>query len=1348
MGGTKICEKKGKLVWPKPRNSWIKEPYVPPEKQAGVVENKNRRALRQKNLYPKKDKPQHNATVFSNKNFDRELLETLSWEPEWLQEPYAWVGHLPFARWLVGELKPKLFVELGTHTGNSYFSICQGVAEESLKTRCFAVDTWKGDEQAGFYGDESFQMVQTHNQAKFRDFSTLLRMTFDEALGRFENSSIDLLHIDGLHTNEAVRHDFESWLPKLAPGALVLFHDIKVGHGEFGVWKFWAELKERYPDHLEFRHSHGLGILNIPGGSRRDWLNQEKELGRSVVEVMQAAGEAAIQKAQNKNLEKQISLHQNRATPSQKTAPFKLELFYKNEGQEFSEKHKMQELGTVNEDAFLRIAIAISGSAARAEYWRLDPGDQPGVFDVRQIKFLDTEGHNIWDIGLHQNQISVCGTARRLAEDSLVFINTGSDPQLILPCLNLVEKRIAKIVVEIRPIEVAEAVKLMDSDRAKLAAIRHDLGQRLAQNQSRVVQLEADVKLKQREAEAARLVREEFEAVRGEAAKTAGVLARLAGKVEADAEQSAQGRQAFLAALGGLGLELGQVRKEGDAREAARKAEMNSLQENLRSQVKAMEAAQKAEVEGLKEALVMELRGLAAQQEERLDRERAEGEARLASIQAAIEGRAQEMAEDQKKNEQRLRQLGSYLGKVQEMAFDPWLNFIPAPFSWPILLFIARGIKRPDWFPPSQAVVPKKPGFWRRLEQSIRKKRKAFFARISFNKKWYLENNPDVKAQGIDPWQHYCKFGMAEGRKKNPQDNSKFKLQSPAPKNYGEWIKKYDTLTDADRVKMSLLINSMDHQPVFSIVIPVFNPRPNWLRRAIESVRKQIYPHWQICLVDDNSTDSEVVKIIREESAHDPRITFSVRGKNGGISVASNEALGLAKGDWVTFLDHDDELKEDALFWVAHSIYNRPETVIVYTDEDKIDEMGNRFDPHFKPEWNPELLLSYNYFCHLLAIRKDLIRQVGGFRVAFDGAQDYDLVLRCIAEAGQKNLLHIPRILYHWRAHQNSTAQNMSSKPKAQEAGRKALTEHLNRQGVNGTVSCVDSHYRIKYALKVQPRVSILIPTRDQPAVLRLCVDSLREKTQYLNYEIILIDNGTTDGHATALLRKYESDGLTVLRDNKPFNYSRLNNNGAKFAKGDLLLLLNNDIEIKSGEWLENMVSEIGQRDVGVVGAKLLYPDGRLQHGGVILGVGGIAGHAHKYLPSSLPGYFSRAQVVQEISAVTAACMLIRKELFHKVGGLDEVNLKVAFNDVDLCLKAREEGWRVVWTPFAELIHHESASRGPENTPEKHARFVSEINFMKNKWGNKLLTDLHYNPNLTLESEDFALAFPPRIKQI
>ncbi len=563
---------------------------------------------------------------------------------------------------------------------------------------------------------------------------------------------------------------------------------------------------------------------------------------------------------------------------------------------------------------------------------------------------------------------------------------------------------------------------------------------------------------------------------------------------------------------------------------------------------------------------------------------------------------------------------------------------------------------------------------------------------------------------------------------------------------YAEWIRRYDTLTDNTRATMSSRIGEFAYQPFISLVMPVFNPKPEWLIEAIESVRKQIYPNWELCIADDASTDKRIRPILERYTKEDDRIKVVFRERNGHISAASNSALELASGEWVALLDHDDLLSEHALFWVAETIIRHPHASLIYTDEDKIDEKGKRFAPYFKCDWNVDLFYSHNLITHLGVYRNDLLHKIGGFREAFAGAQDYDLALRCIENIKAYQIHHIPRVLYHWRVHAESTAQSPDSKPYAMLAGERALNEHFLRQKINAKAELTGYGYRVRYALPEDlPLVSLIIPTRNGTALIRQCVESILNKTTYPNYEIIIVDNGSDDPAALQCFNELQVEArVRVMHDDRPFNYSALNNNAVKLARGEVLGLLNNDLEVISPEWLSEMVSISLQPRVGAVGARLLYPNDTLQHGGVIIGLGGVAGHSHKHLPRHDYGYCCRAVVTQSFSAVTAACLLIRKKIYEEVGGLNEMNLQIAFNDVDFCLRVRGAGYRNVWTPYAELYHHESATRGYEDTPEKQARFATEVKYIKQRWEKLLLNDPAYSPNLTLDHEDFSLAWPPR----
>lgn len=534
--------------------------------------------------------------------------------------------------------------------------------------------------------------------------------------------------------------------------------------------------------------------------------------------------------------------------------------------------------------------------------------------------------------------------------------------------------------------------------------------------------------------------------------------------------------------------------------------------------------------------------------------------------------------------------------------------------------------------------------------------------------------------------------------------------------------------------------------PLISVLMPVYNTPEKWLRRSVRSMIEQSYRNWELCIADDASTQPHVRQVLEELSASDPRIKVEFRSENGHISVASNTALAVATGRYIALLDHDDELPSDALAEVADALLRFPEWRMLYTDEDKIDEKGRRYDPYFKPDWNYELLLSQNCFSHFGVFDASLVREVGGFRVGLEGSQDWDLVLRCCELVQPDEIGHIPRVLYHWRAIPGSAALDVGEKSYAVMAGRQAVVDHLERIGQAADVELTDwGHCRVRFTVsKPEPLVSLVIPTRDGVDLLRTCVDSILNRTSYLNYEVIVVDNQSSCTRTIKYFEEISEDPrVRIVKYDAPFNYSAINNHAVGIARGSIIGLINNDIEVISRDWLDEMVGHASRPMVGAVGAMLYYPDDTIQHGGVITGIGGVAGHAYLGKPRGFGGQMYRAKLAQSLSAVTGACLVVRRRVYEEVGGLDEA-LKVAFNDVDFCLRIRAAGYRNVWTPWAELYHHESATRGYEDTPEKKARFQQEVEFMQARWGHTLQHDPAYNPNLALDKELFSLAFPPR----
>mgnify|MGYP005847137535 CR=1 FL=1 len=539
--------------------------------------------------------------------------------------------------------------------------------------------------------------------------------------------------------------------------------------------------------------------------------------------------------------------------------------------------------------------------------------------------------------------------------------------------------------------------------------------------------------------------------------------------------------------------------------------------------------------------------------------------------------------------------------------------------------------------------------------------------------------------------------------------------------------------------KLKTQLNRWDTQPIFSIVVPVYNTPPEWLKALIDSVRAQFYTRWELVLVDDASTRTETQSALAKAETN-PKVRVLRRETRGGISAATNVGIAAAQGDYIAFADHDDLLEPDALLQVARAI-QQTGADIVYSDEDKIDEAGEeRFDPHYKPAWSPDLLLSQNYVSHLTVIRRELLGRAGGLNSEFDGSQDHDLLLRCVEQANE--IVHVPIALYHWRAVEGSTAREFGEKAYPWEAGRCAVEKALARREITGKVELGErpGTYRVTRKVIGNPKVSILIPFRDQPKLLGQCIRSILDRTEYGNYEIIGLDN-QSEGPATHRLMESlagADDRVRFEHYDHPFNFSAINNFGADLAEGDHLLLLNNDTEVIAPEWLGAMLAHSQREEVGAVGAKLLYPDDRIQHAGAILGIGGVAGHSHKFLNNSANGYFSRPHLAQNISAVTGACLMVNRRLYQKFEGLEERYLSVAFNDIDFCIRLREKGLLNIYEPAALLYHHESISRGYEDSDDKKKRFSTEVRYMQFRHAITLAeTDPYFNPNLSPHSEGF-----------
>lgn len=529
-------------------------------------------------------------------------------------------------------------------------------------------------------------------------------------------------------------------------------------------------------------------------------------------------------------------------------------------------------------------------------------------------------------------------------------------------------------------------------------------------------------------------------------------------------------------------------------------------------------------------------------------------------------------------------------------------------------------------------------------------------------------------------------------------------------------------------------------KPLISIVIPLYCTPLPYLKELLESVRRQSYENWQLCLAD-GSPDDKAKEFIEKHYGREKRIVYRKLEENGGISVNTNEAVALAAGEYLMLCDHDDTLEPDALYEIVKAI-NDTGADVLYTDEDKVSMDGRHyFDPNFKPDFNLFRLRENNYICHIFVVKKSLTDETGLLRSEFDGAQDFDFILRCCEKA--QKITHIPKVLYHWRCHMDSTAADPSSKAYAYEAGRKAVREHYQRLGIDAKVEMTErpGWYRSHVKVQGNPLISVIIPNKDHTDDLELCLFSMTRKSTYRNYEILIVENNSEKEETFEYYRKLPDryPKARVLTWEKEFNYSAINNFAAKEAKGGYLLFLNNDAEILTPDWMEEMLQNCQQENVAAVGAKLYYPDDTIQHAGVVLGLGGIAGHIMCRASKEDPGYFGRMISVQEISAVTAACMMVKKSDFDAVGGLDET-FQVAFNDIDLCMKFRAAGKKIIFTPYAELYHYESKSRGLEDTPEKQFRFDKEVKRFQEKWAQQLeMEDPYYSPNLSVTEGDCSL---------
>lgn len=613
-------------------------------------------------------------------------------------------------------------------------------------------------------------------------------------------------------------------------------------------------------------------------------------------------------------------------------------------------------------------------------------------------------------------------------------------------------------------------------------------------------------------------------------------------------------------------------------------------------------------------------------------------------------------------------------------------------------------------------------------------------------RKWWINIKQQLKLNAVDTvYQNYLLNPKRTIEPRNTFGNSFTEIDPEVPLSddpiYQRWLQlNYPRTNELKKLKEAC--TKWTHQPLISIIVPVYNPDENFLRQAITSVQAQVYPNWELCLADDCSTKSYVRQVLEEYADQDDRIKVTFRTENGHICHTSNSAMDIATGEYIALLDHDDLLTPHALAKVVELVNKHPEADFIYSDEDKVDHNNIYQSPFFKPDWCPDSFLARMYTCHLGVYRRSLVSRVGNFRVGFEGSQDYDLVLRVTEKTD--NIFHIPDILYHWRIHKQSTASDSQAKPYAANAAKKAITEAIERRGEPGKITTKSSYpgvYRIRYQIKEPKLVSIIIPTKDLADSLDVCLKSIFTHTTYPNYEVIVVDNNSSEAKTAKCFsnwKKKEPQRFRTIPYHVPFNYSQINNYAVSQTQGEYLLFLNNDIEVITKGWVTAMVEQSQRKSIGAVGSLLLYPDDTIQHAGVVVGLGGVAGHSHKHLHISQPGYMFQVVSINNYSAVTGACMMCRREVFEEVQGFEEY-LAIAFNDVDFCLKIATAGYNNIYLPHVVLYHYESKSRGYEDTPKKQARFAKEVNYMKQKWQSICLHDPCYNPNLTKNHENYTI---------
>ena len=1201
--------------------------------------------------------------------------ESLFWTPEYV-DISAWIEHIPFAFWLIDIVRPASIVELGVHNGTSYFACCEAVKRLNINTACYGIDTWQGDEHSGFYGDEVFEKVSKHNSFHYSRFSTLIRSTFDEAKEYFADHSVDLLHIDGLHTYEAVKHDFEAWLPKLGENAFVMFHDINVRERGFGVFRLWEELKQKY-DYLQFDFGYGLGVIAL-GKIKQDEL---RSLFKSQEDIVyynflrnlfaERGNFFKLNHEHSRLITRKINEHELLSTAHSQL----------NENYKTLESHYLQLTETRERLTNEIKELSDNYKTLESHYHQLIEtrerlGNQNRELD-ENYKTLESHYHQLIEtrerLGNENKQLTERYNALELFNTELrenKNILTAANEQL--------NERIRTLVVHHKQLEeLLPQFKHANEEIKKYKEDNTALENELEKDRDTLNELHKTI---EHQKHSIRWYKETYE--------DRSILGTLKEKIrQLFKKKKVSGITATaIVPLVGTNNKSREMSENADL--VVRPKNGENFELRPANDIVVFPDSQKYSCVGSDPYFHIDLKN------KRLRK----GWYLLSIDITLLNGMLiiPKIYYDYGSgfNEEDVWNLPEIAnGKIECLVNFPFdisaLRFDPSSIDCTLEIrsFNFKGINKIS----------------------------VLRIAISEYKKIHAPNDTYF-AVLKDFFLTFLKTGR-KGLRLKVWNAIALKNTSYEDK-YKKWCALFDTISERQFETVVSSSGKLNYRPLFSVVMPVYNAPVRFLKKAIESVRNQAYDNWELCIADDKSTNKEIQVLLSGYASKDNRIKVVFREVNGHISKATNSALELVTGDYIALLDQDDELARHSLFMAADAINRNRRLQLIYSDEDKIDEYGTRFDPYFKTDWNKDLFYGQNMISHLGVYKTSLVKKVGGFRAGYEGSQDYDLALRCIEHLAPDEIYHIPHVLYHWRAIKGSTALAVSNKNYAYQAGLKALRDHLIRMNLPATAEeNVYSSYRVKWNLpREHPMVSIIIPTKDKLDVLENCISSVLNKTKYKNFEILIINNNSSEPSTIQYFQKIQQGSqVKVYNYEKTFNFSAIVNYGVKQSKGDVVLLLNNDTQVINGDWLHEMVSQCMREEIGAVGAKLFYPNGQIQHAGVFLYEGHPGNHIYLKRNRDDLGYFNKLNLVQNYSAVTAACLAIRKQLYLKAGGFDEQNLKVAYNDVDFCLRVRELGYTNLWTPFAQLVHFESLSRGNDLDEINYARFKKEHSYMLNK---------------------------------